>query len=54
MLVSEIITLARRWTFTDANQYTDANALIDFNVVYRRTIALISEAVNQELYADYF
>lgn len=54
MLVSDIITLARDWTGTDSNQYPDAKALRDFNIVYRLCVSNINQDVNQDLFADYF
>lgn len=54
MLVSDIIALARRWTFTDSTQYSDANALSDFNIVNRDMVARIEQDVNNDQMSDFF
>jgi len=38
MDISDRITRIKRLTFTDANQYSDEEAIIDLNEIYQRIV----------------
>ena len=52
MNVQAIIDRARRLTYTSSNQYTDAQAVEDFNIIYKEIVSRITYEVNEDFFWD--
>ena len=54
MTVQEIINRARRLYYTNSVQYTDAQAIEDFNIIYKDLCNSITQEVNEDFFWDIF
>jgi len=52
MDISDRITRIKRLTFTDANQYSDAEAIIDLNEIYQRIVWALINRVKEDYFLE--
>jgi hypothetical protein len=50
--VQDIVTLARQKAYVSASQYTDADAIVDFNIVYHKFENDLVRYVDDNYYYD--
>jgi len=54
MTIQEIITRARSLCYTNTVQYSDTQAIEDFNIIYRNMCNSITQEVNEDFFWDIF